>query len=52
MNAALKDADKLAVCRDLHHAYDALVLVVTDGKNVQDEVRSFLELIEVRLRSL
>jgi len=39
MDTALKDADMLAVCRDLRDKHDALVLVVTDGKDVQDEVR-------------
>jgi DNA-binding response OmpR family regulator len=39
MDTALKDADMLAVCRDLREKHDALVLVVTDGKDVQDEVR-------------
>jgi DNA-binding response OmpR family regulator len=38
MDTALKDADILAVCRDLCHKHDALILVVTDGKDVQDEV--------------
>jgi DNA-binding response OmpR family regulator len=39
MDTALKDADMLALCRDLREKHDALVLVVTDGKDVQDEVR-------------
>jgi len=39
MDTALKDADMLAICRDLRDKHDALVLVVTDGKDVQDEVR-------------
>lgn len=39
METALKDADMLAVCRELRSKHDALVLVVTDGKDVQDEVR-------------
>jgi DNA-binding response OmpR family regulator len=39
MDTALKDADMLEVCRDLRNKHDALVLVVTDGKDVQDEVR-------------
>jgi DNA-binding response OmpR family regulator len=39
MDTALKDVDMLAVCRDLRDKHDALILVVTDGKDVQDEVR-------------
>lgn len=39
MDTALKDADMLALCRELRSKHDALVLVVTDGKDVQEEVR-------------
>jgi len=39
MDTALKDVDALAMCRDMRHKHDALVLVITDGKDVQDEVR-------------
>ena len=39
LDTLLKDANALAMCRDLRQAHDALVLVVTDGKDVQDEVR-------------
>ncbi|HLZ80982.1 MAG TPA: response regulator transcription factor [Ktedonobacteraceae bacterium] len=39
LDTALKDVDALAMCRDLRHIHDALVLVVTDGKDVQDEVK-------------
>src|SRR5579859_6170275 len=39
LDTALKDVDALAMCRDLRHLHDALVLVVTDGKDVQDEVK-------------
>lgn len=39
LDSALKDADALAMCRDMRSKHDALVLVVTDGKEVQDEVR-------------
>lgn len=39
LDTALKDVDALAMCRDLRTKHDALVLVVTDGKDVQDEVR-------------
>src|SRR5579884_3796053 len=39
LDTALKDIDMLALCRELRTRHDALVLVVTDGKDVQDEVR-------------
>jgi DNA-binding response OmpR family regulator len=39
LDVALKDTDALEMCRDLRTKHDALVLVVTDGKDVQDEVR-------------
>ncbi len=39
LDSALKDMDALAMCRDMRHIHDALVLIVTDGKDVQDEVR-------------
>lgn len=39
MDTSLKDADMLALCRELRIKHDALVLVVTDGKDVQEEVR-------------
>ena len=39
MDTTLKDVDALAMCRDMRHKHDALVLVMTDGKDVQDEVR-------------
>src|SRR5260221_11053438 len=39
MDTALRDVDALAMCRDMRHKHDALVLVITDGKDVQDEVR-------------
>lgn len=39
LDTAMKDTDALAMCRDMRHKHDALVLVVTDGKDVQDEVR-------------
>ena len=39
LDPVLKDADALALCRELRHKHDALVMVVTDGKDVQDEVR-------------
>lgn len=39
LDSALKDIDALAMCRDMRHIHDSLVLIVTDGKDVQDEVR-------------
>jgi DNA-binding response OmpR family regulator len=39
LDVALKDIDALEMCRELRTRHDALVLVVTDGKEVQDEVR-------------
>lgn len=39
LDTALKDIDALAMCRDMRHIHDALVLVITDGKDVQDEVK-------------
>jgi len=39
LDVALKDIDALQMCRDLRIQHDALVLVVTDGNDVQDEVR-------------
>src|SRR5947209_1920831 len=39
LDSALEDVDALAMCRDLRTKHDALVVVVTDGKDVHDEVR-------------
>ena len=39
LDTAIKDADALSMCQNLRHKHDALVLVMTDGKDVQDEVR-------------
>ncbi len=39
LESALKDVDALAMCRDMRSKHDALVLVMTAGKDVQDEVR-------------
>jgi DNA-binding response OmpR family regulator len=39
LDTALKDVDALTICRELRSVHDALVLVVTEGKDVQDEVR-------------
>ncbi len=38
LDTTLKDVDALSMCRDMRHKHDALVLVITDGKDVQDEV--------------
>jgi DNA-binding response OmpR family regulator len=38
LDSALKDGDALGMCRDMRSIHDALVLVVTDGKDVYDEV--------------
>ena len=38
LDTALKDTDMLSFCRDLRMQHDALILVVTDGRDVQDEV--------------
>ena len=38
LDTVLKDVDALAMCRELRCVHDALVLVVTDGKSVQDEI--------------
>src|SRR5437016_13134697 len=39
LDTTLKDTDALAMCRELRHLHDALVLVLTEGKDVHDEVR-------------
>ncbi len=36
---ALQGVDALAVCRELQSNHDALVLVMTEGKDIADEVR-------------
>ncbi len=38
LDPTLKDVDALALCRELRCVHDALVLVVTEGKSVQDEI--------------
>ena len=35
----LKDKDGLNVCQEMRAKHDSLVLVITDGKDVQDEIR-------------
>jgi len=39
LDSALRDADALKMCQEMRSKHDALVLVATDGKDVQDEVR-------------
>jgi len=39
VDPVLQDVDALDMCRQLRHLHDALVLVITDSKDVQDEVR-------------
>ena len=39
LDTSLKGVDTLAMCQELRIKHDALILVVTDGKDVQDEVR-------------
>ncbi len=39
LDPLLNDVDALAMCREVRSEHDALVIVVTDGKDVQDEIR-------------
>jgi DNA-binding response OmpR family regulator len=39
LDSAIEGADALAMCRDMRTKHDALVLIMTDGKDVHDEVR-------------
>ena len=39
LDTTLKDVDALAMCREMRSKHDALVIVVTAGKDVHDEVR-------------
>ena len=39
LDSALEDVDALAMCREMRTKHDALLLVVTEGKDVHDEVR-------------
>jgi DNA-binding response OmpR family regulator len=39
LDTLLKDMDALALCREMRSVHDALVIVVTEGKDVHDEVR-------------
>jgi len=38
LDTTLKDVDVLAMCRNMRTRHDALIMVVTEGKDVQDEV--------------
>src|SRR5256885_7740145 len=38
LDPALKDVDAMAMCSDMQKKHDALVLVTTDGKDVDDEI--------------
>src|SRR5881394_868469 len=38
LDTQLKDVDALAMCRQMQRQHDALVLVMTDGKDVQHEI--------------
>lgn len=39
IDTVLGNTNVLALCQDMRHKHDALVLVVTDGNGVQDEIR-------------
>jgi len=39
LDPLLNDVDALAMCREMRSEHDALVIVVTDGKDVHDEIR-------------
>ncbi|HEU5383491.1 MAG TPA: response regulator transcription factor [Ktedonobacteraceae bacterium] len=39
LDPALKDMDGLTLCREMRAKHDALVIVISDAKDVQDEVR-------------
>lgn len=38
VDTTLKDMDAIAMCREMRNKHDALILVLTDGKDVQDEI--------------
>jgi DNA-binding response OmpR family regulator len=40
LDTVLKDGNLLALCRELRTVHDALVLVITDSKDMHDEVRA------------
>jgi DNA-binding response OmpR family regulator len=39
IDPVLKDMDGLVLCREMRAKHDALVMVITDGKDVQNEIR-------------
>ncbi len=39
LDTAIKDVNALEMCQNLRNKHDALVLIMTDSKSVQDEVR-------------
>ena len=39
IDTVLGNTNVLALCQDMRHKHDALVLVITDANNVQDEIR-------------
>ena len=39
LDTALKDVDALEMCREMRSKYEALLLVMADGLDVQDEIR-------------
>ncbi len=39
IDTQLKDVDALAMCHQMQQQHDALVVVMTDGKDVQDEIQ-------------
>jgi len=39
LDTMLVDVDALAMCREMRSEHDALVIVLTDGKDVHDEIR-------------
>lgn len=43
LDTTLKDVDALAMCWEMRREHDALVLVLNEGKDVQDEVRCLEE---------
>ena len=50
IDPTLKDMDGLALCREMRVKHDAFVLVIIDGKDVQDEIRCFESGVDDYLR--
>ena len=50
LDTMLQDMDALAMCREMRSKHEALVIVVTSGKNVQDEVRCLESVADDYLR--